>query len=87
MGEAQHAAWEKLNNEGKKAFEQGHDSEAERLFLAAVKEVEKFGNQDNRLATSLGNLAVLYGDQGKYAEAESLRPGGRELGRERRDEV
>jgi len=44
----------------------------EKSFQAAVKEAERFGLQDPRLATSLNNLASLYHRQGKYTEAEPL---------------
>ncbi len=40
--------------------------------MAALKEAEKFGEQDPRFATSLNNLAALYRAQGKYAQAEPL---------------
>ncbi len=40
--------------------------------MAALKEAEKFGDQDPRLATSLNNLAELYRAQGKYEQAEPL---------------
>jgi len=55
-----------------KAYEQADYAEAEKLFLAALKEAEKFGDQVLRLATSLNNLATLYYSQGKYAQAEPL---------------
>ncbi len=42
------------------------------MFLAALKEAEKFGEQDPRLATSLNNMAELYRIRGEYAEAELL---------------
>ena len=66
--------WEKYNDAGKKAYEQGHYAEAEKLFEAALREAEKFGLQDPRLATSLNNLALLYDydTQGQYPEAEPL---------------
>ena len=57
---------------GTEAYEQGNYTEAEKLFVAALKEAEKFGPQDPRLATSLNNLANLYNTQGKYGEADPL---------------
>ncbi len=44
----------------------------ERWGGAALKEAEGFGPQDPRLATSLNNLAVVYDDLARYAEAEPL---------------
>ena len=64
--------WETYNDAGIEAYKQGRYAEAEKLWLAALKEAEKFGPQDPRLATSLNNLAELYRAQGKYAEAEPL---------------
>src|SRR5262245_8038152 len=52
--------------------EAGNYAAAENACLAAVKETEKFGSGDLRLATSLNNLALLYKIQAKYAEAESI---------------
>ncbi len=54
------------------AYRQGDYGQAVRLFEAAVREAEAFGPRDNRLATSLNNLALLYDDQGRYKEAEPL---------------
>ena len=65
-------SWESYTDKGLDAQKQARYAEAEELFLAALEEVERFGEQDPRLATSLKNLALLYHDQGKYAESESL---------------
>ena len=64
--------WDKYNAAGEKAYQQGHYEEAENQFVVALKEAEEFGGQDPRLATSLNNLALVYHEQGKYAEAEPL---------------
>ena len=64
--------WETHNNAGIEAHEQGLYTEAETLFLAAIREAERFGSQDSRFAKSLHNLANAYYKQGKYAEAEPL---------------
>ncbi len=66
------APWEKANEAGTKALQEGRYAEAERHWTAALKEAETFGEQDTRLATSLNNLALLYGNQGEYGEAEPL---------------
>ncbi len=69
---AQQTQWEKLNGAGMEAYERGRYAEAEKLWLAALKEAETFGGEHTRLATSLNNLAELYRAQGKYAQAEPL---------------
>ncbi len=53
--------WEGLIADGETAYQAGRYAEAEKLFLAALKEAEEFGGQDPRLATSLNNLAALFG--------------------------
>ncbi len=69
---AQETRWDSIMADAAKAYQQADYAEAEKLFLAALKEAEKFGEQDPRLATSLNNLALLYDAQGKYAQAEPL---------------
>ena len=64
--------WEGLIAAGETAYQAGRYAEAEKLFLAALKEAEEFGGQAPRLAVSLYNLAVVYRDLGSYAEAEPL---------------
>ncbi len=64
--------WQSYMAAGGKAYQQSNYPEAEKQWAAAVKEAEGFGPQDPRLATSLNNLAALYHDQGRYAEAEPL---------------
>lgn len=58
--------------EAGKAYEQADYAKAEKLLQAALKEAEKFGEEDPRLATGLNCLALLYQAQGKYAQAEPL---------------
>ena len=67
-----HELWETYNNAGIEAYERGNYAEAEKQWLASLKEAETIGPEDPRLAFSLNNLANLYNDQGKYAEAEPL---------------
>ncbi len=64
--------WESNEDAGLEALEQGQYLEAEELLLAALKQAEKFGDQDTRLVTSLNNLANLYRAQGKHSEVEPL---------------
>ena len=69
---AQDTAWQKYMKAGEEAYERGRYAEAEKLFLAALREAEKSGRQDPRLAASLNNLAEVYRAQGKYAEVGAL---------------
>ncbi len=69
---AQETSWEKYNVAGMEAYQQGRYGEAEKRWLAALEEAENFGPDDQRLATSLNNLAALYYSQGNYAESEPL---------------
>jgi len=61
----QQSSWEKQNAAAVRAYQRADFAEAEKLFLAALREAEKFGPQDPRLATSLSNLASLYSAQGR----------------------
>ncbi len=70
--EIQETRWDSIMADAGKAYQQADYAEAEKLLLAALKEAEKFGEQDPRLATSLNNLAVLYYGQGRDAQAEPL---------------
>src|SRR5438128_12128521 len=65
-------SWEVYNEAGTRFYQQGRYTEAEKLFLTALHEAEKFGQQDTRLAIVLNNLANLYHNQGKYDQAEPL---------------
>ncbi len=64
--------WERYIQTGEEAYQQGRYTDAETSWLAALEQAKKFGDEDTRLATSLNNLALLYSEQGKYAEAEPL---------------
>jgi len=68
----QETRWDSIMADAVKAYQQADYAQAETLLLAALKEAEKFGNQDPRLATSLNNLAELYRAQGNYEQAEPL---------------
>ena len=69
---SQETLWEKYNGDGEKAYEQGLFVSAEKLFLAALGEAEKFGDLDIRLATTSYNLGLLYHAHTRYQEAEAL---------------
>lgn len=64
--------WRVQTDAGGRAYRQGRFAEAEQFLAAAAREAERFGPQDRRLAQNLNNLARLYQDQGKFAEAEPL---------------
>ena len=65
---AQDTAWENMKAGGE-AYRSGQYAEAEEQFVAAVKEAEKFGDEDPRLARSLKKLADLYHAQRRYTKA------------------
>ncbi len=69
---AQSTLWERYNDAGAEAYEQGRYTEAEKQFIAAHEEAKKFGPEDPRLAMIFSNLAALYRAQGQYAKAEPL---------------
>lgn len=72
--------WQKYNDAGRAAYREAQWSgnklkyypEAEKNWVAGLKEAEKFGPQDPRLGISLNNLAVLYEEQLKFSQAEPL---------------
>jgi len=66
------ARWEKDSAKASEAFQQGRYAEAETLWKSALKDAESFPPEDPRLVVSLKNLAQLYDDQKKSAEAEPL---------------
>ncbi|MGH7204581.1 MAG: tetratricopeptide repeat protein [Nitrospiraceae bacterium] len=66
------ARWEKDSAKASEAFQQGRYAEAETLWESALKDAESFQPEDPRLVVSLKNLAQLYDDQKKYADAEPL---------------
>jgi tetratricopeptide (TPR) repeat protein len=70
--QSQESAWNAHRRTGVAALMSGHYVEAEKLLSSAVKEAEKFGPKDDRLAMSLNDLGSVYRRQRKYAEAESL---------------
>jgi tetratricopeptide (TPR) repeat protein len=62
-----------LNNLASFYYRQGKYSEAEPLYLDALKMKRRLFTGDHPdVADSLNNLAVLYYSQGKYSEAEPL---------------
>src|SRR5215510_566453 len=71
-GGAKEDLWKRHLDAGRKAYEQGHYAEAEKLLLLSLKEAERFGATDIRFANTLGNLASVYRALGKYEESERL---------------
>lgn len=64
--------WERFNVAGQQAMSAGRQGDAENQFRMAVQEAEKFPATDNRLATSLNNLANCLRAQGKFVDAEPV---------------
>ncbi len=64
--------WMWYDAAGIEAHQKGRYAEADQYLTVALKQAEKFGEQDARLATSLNHLASLYQDQGNYTQAEPL---------------
>lgn len=61
--------WEKHHDSGWVAFKEKNYAVAEKHFLDALKEAEKFPRDDPRLRLNLNNIAEAYRDQGKHTEA------------------
>ncbi|MEE8199757.1 MAG: tetratricopeptide repeat protein, partial [Candidatus Acidoferrales bacterium] len=60
---AQETRWDNLNNAAIEAYQRADYAEAEKLLLAALKEAEKFGPEDPRLAITLASLTVVHDAQ------------------------
>ncbi|HEY9756595.1 MAG TPA: tetratricopeptide repeat protein [Oculatellaceae cyanobacterium] len=63
------STWGNLDQVGVRAFEKGDYTEAQELLEGAVKEAEKFGDLDARLATSLLNLSRCLIEEGLSSDA------------------
>ncbi len=68
---AQSGLWKTYMNTAAEAYKQGRYTDAEEPLKAALKEVQRLG-QDSPLGTTLNKLALLYHAQVMYAEAEPL---------------
>ena len=67
------AEGEKLNDIATTLYQQGEFSKAIRAGKEALKVAgSTFGPVHANVATATNNLALLYSEQGKYAEAEPL---------------
>lgn len=69
---AQQSAWERNLRAGSEFASQGQFASAERAFLTAISEAEKFGPTDQRLGLSLASLAMLYMKAGQTDKALPL---------------
>lgn len=65
-------SWESCIGEGVKAGEQGDYTKAETFFFAALKKAEKFDPHDQRLVTSLSNMARVHHIQSHFPETEAF---------------
>jgi len=64
--------WKQAISSAVVASDEGQYAEAEKQFKVAVRYAEKFGPRDLRLANTLSQLAQLYQDEARFAEAERL---------------
>ena len=69
---AQNSMWEESITAGSQALQEGRYAEAEKLFVAALEEAEKFGEHDSRLALSHLALGRVYQELGHYTQAEPI---------------
>src|SRR5579864_6476434 len=81
---AQTSVWEAKNRDGEKAFQEGRLADADALFTAALKDAQRFGPKDLRLAPILNNLALVafvrsnfVGAQEDFEQAISIIEGAR----------
>jgi len=63
-------AWKKDTQQAKKALEKNQFSQAGELYQAAVKDAEKFGPDDSRLAETLNDFARIRLQLREYPDAE-----------------
>jgi len=64
--------WEEENKAGEKLFQEGKLADANRLFLAALQEAQKFGPNDLRLAPIYNNLALVAFVRSSFVSSEGL---------------
>jgi len=69
---AEQNSWEVDNHAGEQAFQRGHLSEAQALFVKALGEAEKSGPSDARLAPIYNNLASIAFVQNNFISSETL---------------
>ena len=64
--------WEEKNKAGEKLFQEGKLADANRLFLEALQEAQKFGPNDLRLAPIYNNLALVAFVRSNFVASEGL---------------
>src|SRR5689334_21351466 len=64
--------WEEKNRAGELLFQQGRLADANRLFLDALQEAQKFGSTDLRLAPIYNNLALVAFVRSSFINSEAL---------------
>jgi tetratricopeptide (TPR) repeat protein len=69
-GRSQDRSLEEANHHAMALLQQGQYKEAKTVLSAALREAEKLPPGDDRLPTTLNNLASVYQDLGMIAEAE-----------------
>lgn len=69
---AEQASWEAKNRAGEEAFQRGHLVEAQAFFLGALREAQKSGPEDARLAPIYNNLASISFVQSNFIDSETL---------------
>jgi len=66
------ATWQENNKAGEKLFQEGKLSDANRLFLDALQEAQRFGANDLRLAPIYNNLALVAFVRNSFINSEAL---------------
>ncbi len=72
----QETRWDSIMADAVKAYQQADYAQAEKLLLAALKEAEKFGEQDPRLATSLKQPGGTLSRTGQIRPGRAALPAG-----------
>ena|SRR6516164_5846619 len=72
---AAQGSWEDKNRAGEKAFQEGQLAAANRLFTEALKEAQKFGPNDERLAPIYNNLGLVLCTKQFHRLGSTLREG------------
>lgn len=71
-GMASESMWQSYFSSASQADDAGNYGEATKLYAAALKEAEGFGENDDRFLKTLRGLADAYDSDGKYDLSESL---------------
>ena len=73
IAHARNVEWENLNNEARSLYQKGQYDQAIVLVNKALDVAKKeWGNDHPNVAQTLNNLGLIYQDQGRYAQAETL---------------